>query len=74
MRETILLQDLKTDSFSSTILKKAQSLTGITNVNLDTKSNKLSFDYATHNAYEGLRILLKDLGYAFVEGSSDMYK
>ena len=65
MRETVLLQNQKHDDFSAAILKKIQSLKGITNINLETKSNKLTFDYTTHNAYEGLRALLNSLGYTF---------
>jgi hypothetical protein len=65
MRETVFLQNLKSNRFSATILKKSQSIKGITNINLDIKNSKLTFDYATHNAYEGLRALLNSLGYTF---------
>ena len=65
MKETVFFKKINNKSLSTTILKKSKSIKGITNINLDLKNNRLSFDYATHNAYEGFRALLNNLGYSF---------
>ncbi|WP_375238753.1 hypothetical protein [Aurantibacter sp.] len=71
MKETVFLKKPYNKSLSANVLKKAKSIKGITNISLDTKNCRLTFDYATHNAYEGLRALLDSLGYTFSEAPTN---
>jgi hypothetical protein len=38
-------------------------VTGISNITINVSNSEVSFDYTTHNALEGLRITLSELGY-----------
>jgi len=65
MIDTVHLQNLKCEGCKTTILNKINTLKGISNINLDINSKEFTFEYTTHNAYEGLRNLLNELGYPF---------
>lgn len=63
MRTTVKIQNLKCDSCKNAVAKKMLSVKGITDVIIDLDRFEVSFNYTTHNALEGLREELYNIGY-----------
>ncbi len=63
MRTTVTIQNLKCEGCKNAIQKRMQQIVGISKVEIDVDSCSVSFDYRSHNAMEGLRAELTDLGY-----------
>lgn len=70
METSLLVQNLKCSGCKNAILKRISKLDGIKNIQLDISSSKLSFEYTSHNALEGLRSDLADMGYP-ISGESN---
>ncbi len=51
------------------VLTNSLTVAGIFNIKIDVETKRLSFSYKSHNAIEGLRILLKEIGYPITEDS-----
>ena len=63
MRTTVTIQNLKCDGCKNTLQIRLSKIKGISNVEICVAKSSLSFDYRTHNAMEGLRAELSDMGY-----------
>ena len=63
MRTTVTIQNLKCEGCKNAIAKRMAGILGISNIDIDVVSSEVSFDYKTHNALEGLRSELADIGY-----------
>ncbi|OEJ99108.1 heavy metal transporter [Flavivirga aquatica] len=63
MRTTVSIQNMKCDGCKNAVIIKLNKVEGISNVEVDITTSHVSFDYATHNAMEGLRMELADMGY-----------
>ena len=63
MKTTVTIQNLKCDGCKNAIKKRLLRLSGISNVSVNVFTSEVTFHYTTHNALEGLRESLADLGY-----------
>ncbi len=73
MRTTVIIHNLKCDHCKSKILAAIEGLKHISNVKANILTGSLSFDYASHNAMEGLRIHLNDIGHPIIEDPRVIY-
>lgn len=62
MRTTVIIQNLKCNDCKNRVAEVFSDFNGISNLVIDISSGILSFDYKTHNALEGLRIKLAEIG------------
>ena len=67
MRATVLLQNVKSSTPIESILNHLNLIKGISNTALNPETKELTFDYTTHNAFEGIRESVKALGFPFQE-------
>ena len=63
METKVIIQNLKCDGCKNAITKRMQKIQGISNISINIDKSEVSFSYTTHNALEGLREELTDLGY-----------
>jgi copper chaperone CopZ len=70
MNATVTIDAIACSYCKDFVIKNSLTVAGIFNVRMDVKTKRLSFSYKSHNAVEGLRILLKDIGYPITEDSS----
>lgn len=63
MRTTVTVQNLKCDGCKNAVTKRMLCTEGISDVVINVITSEVSFNYTTHNALEGLREMLSDLGY-----------
>lgn len=63
MKTTVIIQNLKCDGCKNAVIKRMQKVEGISDISIDIETSEVTFDYTTHNAMEGLRDSLADLGY-----------
>ncbi|WP_298553810.1 heavy-metal-associated domain-containing protein [uncultured Algibacter sp.] len=52
------------------VLSKLLIVAGISNIEIDVETKILSFSYKSHNAMEGLRLYLQEIGYPITKDSS----
>lgn len=67
MRITVIIQNLKCESCRHTVLSALENFESISSATADISTGSLSFDYASHNAMEGLRIHLAEIGHPIIE-------
>lgn len=70
MRTNVLIQNLKCDGCKNTLQVRLSEIKGISNIDINICKSTVSFDYLTHNAMEGLRAKLRDIGYPITEESN----
>lgn len=63
MRTTVIIQNLKCNGCKNAVTKRMGQIDGISLIDIDVETSEVTFDYTTHNAMEGLRDTLIDLGY-----------
>lgn len=74
MRTTVIIKNLKCDSCKNTVAIKLDKVEGISSVFINVEKSSISFNYKTHNALEGLRIELADIGYPITEYPNTIIK
>lgn len=70
MYTTVTIDAIACSYCKDFVLKSSLTVAGIFNIKIDLETKRLSFSYKSHNAIEGLRILLSDIGYPITEDSS----
>jgi len=68
MRAIFAIQNLKCDGCKNAVTIKLNKAEGISNVEIDVATRKVSFEYKSHNAMEGLRMELAAMGYPITGG------
>jgi copper chaperone CopZ len=63
MRAVVTVKDLKCEECKDKVLKSLSTLDGISNVLVDIKNSTLSLKFNSHNAMEGVRLALKEIGF-----------
>ena len=63
MKTTVTIKNLKCDCCKNTLLTRLSKVEGISSVKIDLDKGSLNFNYKTHNAMEGLRSELRNMGY-----------
>ena len=63
MKTTVIIENLKCDDCKNSVVAALKKFKGITNVDIDITKGSLSFDYRSHNAMEGLRYHLLQIGF-----------
>lgn len=63
METKVIIQNLKCDGCKNAITRRMLKIDGISDISIDVDKSEVSFTYTTHNALEGLREELTDLGY-----------
>lgn len=61
---------MKCEGCRNTIITKLNKIDGISNVEIDLSSSSIAFSYTTHNAMEGLRFELSQMGYPITGDSN----
>lgn len=67
MRTTVVIQNLKCDHCRHIVVSALDKFDTISNAVTDITTGRLSFDYTSHNAMEGLRIHLAEIGHPITE-------
>ncbi len=70
MRTTVIIDNFKVDNFRDTLITALKKFNGISNYKIDINTGRLSFDYRSHNAIEGLRFYLLKIGHPIIKDSS----
>lgn len=63
MQTTVTIENLKCEACKDAVLDLIAKSKGISNPNIDIEKGRMTIDYTTHNALEGLRTDLDQLGY-----------
>lgn len=70
MRTTVIIQNLRCNDCRHKVVTAIAKFKSISNVVTDITIGSLSFDYSSHNAIEGLRIHLSEIGHPITEDPS----
>ena len=70
MRTTVIIQNLKCDKCKHKLVSALDKFDSISNAVTNLVTGSLSFDYVSHNALEGLRIHLTEIGLPITEDPS----
>ena len=70
MRTTVIIENLKCNDSKSSVVAALKKFKGITNYNIDITTGSISLEYRSHNAMEGLRFYLSQIGHPITEDLS----
>ncbi|MBW1298921.1 hypothetical protein [Aquimarina litoralis] len=70
MKATMLIKNLSNKDYSGFIKKNILFSEGISNIVIDLAHYKITFDYTSHNALEGLKSKLINLGFLLKDQNS----
>jgi len=70
MVATVVIENLECEVCKNFVIKEAYKLKGILNVVIDLDTKHLHFYYKTHNAMEGFRMRLAEIGYPITKDPS----
>jgi len=67
MRTTVVIDALRSQNGKTSVVSLLENSAGISNISMTIKTKKVSFDYTTHNAMEGLRMRLAEAGFPITQ-------
>lgn len=70
MRTTVVIDKLRCNNCKNTVIAALKKFKGISNFDIDISTGTLSFDFTSHNAMEGLRFHLSQIGHPITEDVS----
>ena len=70
MRTTVVIANLTCEHCKNTVEAQLKKVVGISNISINIKKSKVSFDYKTHNTLEGLRMDLEAIGFPITKDPS----
>ena len=70
MQTTVIIQNLKCNTCRNTVIAALDQFSSVSNVKIDINTGRLNFNCISHNAIEGIRIYLKEIGYPITEDQS----
>jgi len=70
MTTTVIIKNLRCDDCKKTVVAAIEKFKGITNFDIDITTGSLSLEYRSHNAMEGLRFYLSQIGHPITEDIS----
>jgi copper chaperone CopZ len=70
MNTTVVIDNLQCEEGQQFIGRFLETLEGISNVSVDLLSKTVSFSFSSHNAIEGARIKLIEIGYPITHDPS----
>lgn len=70
MRATVVIERLKCNDCEKKVITALKEFKGISNYDIDITTGTLSFNYKSHNAFEGLRFHLSKIGHHITEDLS----
>ena len=63
MRTTVIINSLKCDDCKNKVVAAINEVDGFSNIIIDIATGSLSLDFRSHNAFEGLRLHLSEIGH-----------